>query len=91
MLLIYDRPATIVEMSGYDSPVFEIGKTLEHYRRSYRKPFPSLLHTKFLYYESYTGKKINTDDGVGGEIVEYVWVILYDRLGQELEPYLIKG
>jgi len=67
-------------------PAFEIGRALEHYRKTKRKPFPSLMKTKFLYSLHEVGE-VMTDEGMDIEDDTLTEVILCDLDGNELQKY----
>jgi hypothetical protein len=88
MQALLGEPATIREMSGYEPPAFEIGRALEHYRKSKRKPYPNLLNTKFYYEEVETGKTDSEGDGI---TENRTTVILCDYEGRKLQKYSFVG
>jgi hypothetical protein len=83
------KPMSLEEVAiggGWRPPAFEIGRALEHYRKSKRKPFPDLMKTKFLYYEAEFGE-VMTDEGMDIQTASFIEITLCDYYGNELQTY----
>ena len=86
MPMLAGGPVSLEDNHGFYPPAFEIGRALEHYRRSKRRPFPALLKTRFFYYEQEVGE-VMTDEGVDIQDDSFTDVILCDSEGKELQKY----
>jgi hypothetical protein len=84
------HPISLIENLewGYAPPSYEIGRALVHYRNNVFLPIPSLMQTKFLYYEEITGRDVKIDEGTDWQLDTYTKVVLCDSEGNELQEYL---
>lgn len=87
----YGKPAVVEEIEcGYYPPTYEIARAIEHYRKHKKFPIPSLLKTKFYYWQEDIGE-VDTDEGKDIEMDSFTGVILCDSKGKELQKYKFRG